>query len=67
MARKGGEAIGEGTRGGGLEAVFADGFGEAHDPQNGAVALLGVGPGIEEGLDECGGFGADLCGPVEEA
>jgi hypothetical protein len=64
---EGREAIGEGARGGGLEAVFADGFGEAHDSQNGTVALLGVGPGIEDGLDEGGGFGADLGGPVEEA
>lgn len=62
-----GESIGEATGRGGLEAVVADGLGEAHDPQNGAIALLGVWPGIEDGLDEGGCLGADLASPGEEA
>src|SRR3990167_8718016 len=63
----GARADGDGAGAGGLEAGVAVALGEAQDPEAGAVALLGVRPIGEDGLDEGGGLRADRAGPRDEA
>ena len=42
-------------------------FGQAQDTQTRAIALLGMRPVGEDGLDERGGLGADRLGPADDA
>jgi len=58
------DADGAGT--GGLEPSEAVAFGEPQDPEAGAVALLGVRPVGENGLDEGGGLGTDRARPGDD-
>ena len=61
-------AEGEGTLGGGFEAGVGVGLGrQTQDAEAGAVALLGMAPGVEDVGDECGGGGSDLLSPSREA
>ncbi len=64
---QGGEPIGEGAGGGGLEAIGPDGLAEAHDAQDRAVPLFRVRAGIKNGLNEGGGLGTGLAGPGENS
>ena len=51
---------------GGFQPVGAISPPEAEEPQAGPVALLRVGPGRQDRLNELGGLGADLGGPGDE-
>ncbi len=53
--------------GSGLDARSAERAGETHDAETGAVALLGMGPGLEDLLAERRGRWADLAGVVPDA
>ena len=58
---------GEGALCGGFEPGVGVGLGQAQDAEAGAVALLGVAPGVEDLGDEGGGGGTDGLGPSREA
>src|ERR1700722_12596102 len=57
----------ESALGGGLDARGAERDGETHDAETGAVALLGMGPGLEDLLAERRGRRADLAGVFPDA
>jgi transposase len=56
----------DGALGGGLEARRAEGAGEANDAETGAVALLGMGPALEDLLAERRRPRADLPGVLPD-
>src|SRR6516164_6761084 len=53
--------------GGGLEAGGAEGSGEADDAQTGAIALLGMGPALQDLLAQRRRCGTDLVGVFANA
>ena len=57
----------DGPLGGGLDARRAKGTGKTDDAEAGAVALLGMRPGLEDVLAERRGRGADLAGVFPDA
>ena len=57
----------DGPLGGGLDARRAEGAGEADDAETGAVALLGMGPALEDLLAERRRRRADLAGVFPDA
>ena len=57
----------DGPLGGGLDARRAKGADEPDDAETGAIALLGMGPGLEDLLAERRSRRADLAGVVPDA
>ena len=57
----------DGPLGGGFEARGAEGAGEANNAETGAIALLGMGPALEDLLAERRRGRADLAGVVPDA
>src|ERR1700749_497216 len=57
----------DGALGGGFETRRAEGPGEADDAQTGAVALLGMGPALENVLAQRRGGRTDLAGVFADA
>src|SRR6516225_12456665 len=57
----------DGPLGGRLDAGGAVGAGETHDAEAGAIALLGMGPGLENLLTQRRGRRADLAGVFPDA
>src|SRR6478736_2716210 len=57
----------DGPLGGGFDARRAIRAGETHDAETGAIALLGMGPGLEDLLAQGCGRRADLAGVFANA
>ena len=51
----------------GLEALVAVALGEAEEAEARAIALLGMGPALEDGLDQRLGVRADPAAPADQA
>lgn len=56
----------QGPGAGGLEALGGVAFAESEDAEAGAIALLGVPPGVQDVADELPGGRADALRPVDE-
>jgi len=58
---------GQSTCAGGLKTLGGVSAGQAHDPEAGSKALLGMGSILQDMSDQLTGLGADLLCPVQES